>query len=261
MAVSPSLNPTEDFTLLSTLLPDMEHLDVPFHDWPTQRRFMLGTLRRGRDCWTGFEGPEGSGKTTNAANVALDLQPDFDLETQAIFTVDHLLEALDAGKKRQIYFLDEAANIFYNRDWNTWESKELTRIGRQMRIMESTWLVIMPDLDSLDPYLREERLLIRCYQPPYYDADGISNGPAKMMFRTEYFNYKEQRRVKRWFDAYDYECDSLDDDPSWPKYAERKEQNFAELVKRARKRRRDDADKQERAKKRKAKKAKPKKAG
>lgn len=225
----------------------MKHyLQVPFSDWPTQKRFMLGTLRAGRDMWLGFEGPEGSGKTTNAANIALDLAPGFDLPTQAIFTVDHLLETLAEGKKRQVYFLDEAANIFYNRDWNTWESKELTRIGRQMRIMESVWLVIMPDLDSLDPYLREERLLVRCYQPPYYTSDGISNGPAKMMFRTERFDYKEQRRVKRWHDVYDYECQPLDDDPGWQPYAQRKEANFGELVKRARKRRRDEAEKDDR---------------
>lgn len=235
-------------------------MDVPFSDWPSQRRFILGTLNRRRDTWIGFEGPEGSGKTTNAANVALDLNPDFDLELDAIFNVDHLLEALDRGRKRQIYFLDEAANIFYNRDWNSWESKELTRIGRQMRIMESVWCVIMPDLDGLDPYLREERLLMRCYQPPYYDSDGISNGPAKMMFRTERFDYKEQRRVKRWIDVYDYECESLDDDPSWTGYAERKEQNFGDLVTRARERRQAEAEKAARAEA-KAKKAPKRKAG
>lgn len=218
----------------------------PFQDWTGHRRFMLGTLRRGRDVWVGFEGPEGSGKTTNAANMALDLAPDFDLDRDAIFTVDQLLETLAQGRKRQVYFLDEAANIFYNRDWNTWESKELTRIGRQMRIMESLWLVIMPDLDSLDPYLREERLLMRCYQPPYYDTDGITNGPAKVMFREERFDYKEQRRVKRWVDIYDYECASLDDTQQWPDYQKRKEANFADLVQRARQRRRDERAKQER---------------
>ena len=222
------------------------YLDVPFHDWPTQKRFILGTVRRGRDCWAGFEGPEGSGKTTNAATVALDVSPGFDLEKHAIFNVDQLLEALDRGLKRQIYFLDEAANIFYNRDWNTWESKELTRIGRQMRIMESFWCVIMPDLVALDPYLREERLLMRNYQPPYYDADGMTNGPSKMMFRTERFDYSENARVKRWMDVYDYESHDLSGYPGWSGYNDRKEANFRELVKAARRRRDDEAKKEAR---------------
>lgn len=232
------------------------NIDVPFTDWPSQRRFILGSLRRGRDCWLGFEGPEGSGKTTNAANVTQDLQPEFDLEADAIFNVDHLLEALDRGKKRQVYFLDEAANIFYNRDWNTWESKELTRIGRQMRIMESVWCVIMPDLDSLDPYLREERLLMRCYQPPYYDSDGISNGPSKMMFRTERFDYKEQRRVKRWVDVYDFEANELEATRSGSGYNQRKEDNFKQLVRSARDRLQAEQAKEAKKKTNPAKKAK-----
>lgn len=215
-------------------------MDVPFHDWPSHRRFILGCVRRGRDAWFGFEGPEGSGKTTNAANVAISLNPAFDLERDAIFNVDQLFDALAKGRKRTIYFLDEAANIFYNRDWNTWEQKELTRIGRQMRIMESIWLVIMPDLDGLDPYLREERLLMRSYQPPYYDGDGMTNGPSKMMFRTERFDYKEQRRVKRWTDVYDFEATELEATRSGSGYNARKEANFNELVQAARKRRTDE---------------------
>lgn len=205
-------------------------LDVPFHDYATHLRFLRGNLQRKRDNWLGIEGAEGAGKTTIGMNLALDLKPDFSVKADAIFTVPQLLDVLAAERKGQLYFLDEAANIFYNRDWSTWESKELTKLGRQMRIMRSTWVVIMPDFDGLDPYIREKRIRTRIYQPPYYDGDGMTNGPGKVLWKTERFDYSEQRVVHRWVDVYDLEVHPLDGHPEWASYESRKERNFQALV-------------------------------
>lgn len=205
-------------------------LETPFSDYPTLLRFMGGNLKRRRDNWIGIEGPEGAGKTTIGMNLALDLKPTFSVSRDAIFTVSQLLDVLAEGRKGELYFLDEAANIFYNRDWSTWESKELTKLGRQMRIMRSTWVVIMPDFDGLDPYIREKRIRTRIYQPPYYDSDGMTNGPAKVLWKTERFDYTDQRIAHRWVDVFDLEVHDLDGHPEWGSYEARKETNFNGLV-------------------------------
>ena len=138
-------------------------VETPFNDYPSMLRFFRGNIKRKRDNWIGIEGPEGAGKTTIGMNLALDLKEDFDVQRDAIFTVAQLLDVLGEARKGELYFLDEAANIFYNRDWSTWEAKSLTKIGRQMPIMRSTWIVIMPDFDGLDPYIREKRIRTRIY--------------------------------------------------------------------------------------------------
>jgi len=204
-------------------------------------RFLQGNLKRRRDNWIAIEGPEGAGKTTDGMNLALDLKPTFSVEHDAIFTVNHLLDVLAQGRKGELYFLDEGANIFYNRDWNTWESKELTKLGRQMRIMRSTWIVIMPDFSGLDPYVRDKRIRLRIFQPPYFDADGMTNGPAKVLWRSaERFDYTEQEVQSRWVDVFDMgtpgqgeaagPVPSLEGHPEWKAYEARKEVNFQGLV-------------------------------
>lgn len=233
-------------------------LDTPFSDYPTMLRFMAGNLARKRDNWVGIEGPEGAGKTTIGMNLALDLKPDFSVARDAIFTVSQLLDVLAEERKGELYFLDEAANIFYNRDWSTWESKELTKLGRQMRIMRSTWVVIMPDFDGLDPYIREKRIRTRIYQPPYYDADGMTNGPAKVLWKTERFDYSEQRVTHRWVDLYDLPVHSLDGHPEWAAYEARKQGNFHGLVRSMQKRMKAEALRDQRREERESGKPKPK---
>lgn len=220
--------------------------EVPFSDYPGMLRFMRGNLLRKRDNWLGIEGPEGSGKTTVGMNIALDLKPDFSVARDAIFTVAQLLDVLAEGRKGELYFLDEAANIFYNRDWSTWESKELTKLGRQMRIMRSTWIILMPDFDGLDPYIREKRIRTRIYQPPYYDGDGMTNGPAKVLWKTERFDYTEQRVTHRWVDLWDLPVHPLDGHPEWDSYEARKEGNFQTQVKAMRQRLHKEQQREER---------------
>lgn len=231
--------------------------ETPFTDYGSMLRFMTGNLKRKRDNWIGIEGPEGAGKTTIGMNVALDLKPHFSVAKDAIFTIPQLLDVLAEERTGELYFLDEAANIFYNRDWSSWESKELTKLGRQMRIMRSTWIVIMPDFEGLDPYIREKRIRTRIYQPPYYDPDGMTNGPAKVLWKNERFDYAEQRVAHRWTDVYDLEVHSLDGHPEWESYEARKRSNFQGLIQSMQKRMKAETLRDQRREEREKAKAKP----
>jgi hypothetical protein len=149
----------------------------------------------------------------------------------AIFTVDDLLTAIINGKEGDVFLVDEGANVFYNRDWNTVESKELTRIQRQARILRATWLIAMPDFDGLDPYLRNHRTFTRIYAEPAFDGDGMVPGPARVLWRQEWFDYSEQRVVHRWEDVYSLEVPSLDGHPLWEGYERLKKQKVWQQAK------------------------------
>lgn len=193
------------------------------------------------------EGPEGSGKSTTAANIAKSIYSSFDMVQDTIKDLDHLLEVLARSEKRQLYMLDESINIFHNQDWSKWESKELSKLVRQMRIMQSVWILNQPDYDGLHPYVRENRIPIRIFHPPVYDADGMGNGPSQVFFKHRWFSYKDQRVVSRWQCVIEeLHVPSLDDTPDWQDYEQDKITNFRNLVGRIQDRRQADQAKQNR---------------
>lgn len=210
---------------------------APFQDGPGILRFLQGTMRRKRDFMVCSEGPEGAGKSTTTGNLCRALNPDFNVVQDTIMDLDHLLQVLAEGRRDWVYDLDEAINIFHNQDWATWEAKHLSRIIRQMRIMRCVWVLNVPDFEGLHPYLRDYRIRLRLYHQPVYDADGMGNEPPHVLWKSEWFSYKQQRVVHRWSDLFELEVDSLDDDPDWKGYEDKKEANFHRLVDEMRKRR------------------------
>lgn len=227
--------PAESLTRFS-LLAIVDH-SAPFTDYTGHRRFLIGNMARGRDNFLVFEGPEGVGKSTGAGNLARDLNPNFSLRYDIIRNTDDLLDRIlkesaedlelraqgidprtSPQVQRRVRMADEAADIFLNRDWSTVESKELLKIGRKTRILRGTWICNTPDLDNLDPWIRNSRVRTRFFYNPFFDSDGMATGPAQVLWKTERFDYAEQRRVVYWTDIYDYVCPSLDKDPEWFSY-------------------------------------------
>jgi len=194
-------------------------------------RFIQGTRRRKKDLMVGNEGPEGSGKSTTSGNLARTIDPSFDMRRDTIKDMDHLLQVLHEANKHSLYVLDEAVNVFHNQDWATWEAKHLSKIIRQMRIMESVWILNIPDFDGLHPYVRSVRIPLRIYHPPVYDADGMGNGPSQVFWKHQWFSFKEQRVVNRWQCIIDeFHVPTLDALPEWQAYETDKVVNFQALV-------------------------------
>jgi hypothetical protein len=225
----------------------------PFSTGTGLIRFIEGTLARKKDMWIANEGGEGTGKSTTSGNIAKVLKPGFSMRRDSIKDLDHLLQVLHDCVQGQLYVLDEAVNIFHNQDWAKWESKELSKIIRQMRIMKSVWILNQPDFDGMHPYVRNVRIPIRIYHPDEYedewsDNPGMTNGPPMVLWRQRYFSFKEQRVVYRWNRAIDeLHVDKLDDEPEWEGYEEDKIQNFKVLVEGMMHRRGVEAAKERRA--------------
>lgn len=209
----------------------MFNYSCPFNDAHGMIRFLQGNVRRRRDNMNVVHGPEGSGKSTTTGQICRRINPKFDLEEDTIFTTNHLLDVLEDCRKGQLINIDEGINVFHNQDWNTWQAKALTKLIRQMRIMASTWFISCPDFEGLHPYLRDYRVRLRLYHQPVWDQDGMGNGPAKILWKDEWFDYKEQAVVTRWIDLEnDLSVESLDDDPQHAAYDRKKEKNFRDLV-------------------------------
>lgn len=122
-------------------------------------------------------------------------------------------------------------NIFHNQEWATWESKALSRLIRQMRIMRSIWILNQPDFDGLHPYVRENRVPMRIIHPHVWDEDGLTNGPPQVFWKFQWFDYKQQAITRRWSCIIDeLHVQSMDAAPDWSGYEDDKVQNFKRLV-------------------------------
>jgi len=191
----------------------------------------VGQVHKGKDLMICNHGGEGTGKSTTAQNFIRVLEKRLGVKSTRIFNFDQLLAVFGKCLKGQIYELDEAINIFHNQDWATWEAKALTKIIRQMRIMKSLWILNVPDFEGLHPYLRDYRIPIRLYHPPEWTKEGLGNGPAKILVKSERFGYKAQQVECRWQDVGDFHSHCMDEDPEWEAYEESKVENFKGLVK------------------------------
>lgn len=208
---------------------------APFTDGVGCVDFLHGQMQRRKDFMFCSHGGEGTGKSTTTDNVLRALSKrhgyTYSERSSRIFDFPHLLDVLAEGKTCQIYNLDEAINIFHNQDWSTWQAKQLTKVIRQMRIMSSIWALNVPDFEGLHPYLRDYRIPLRFYHPPVWESDGLGNGPSRMLWKHERFDYKEQRVTHRWEDVGSFHAHNLDDDPGRKEYDQQKRDNFLRLVK------------------------------
>lgn len=197
---------------------------IPFHDWDSQIRFLRGNLNRGRDNFLVIHGPEGHRKSTTGMNYALTLNPNFNPDTDIIWDTEGLLNLIEREvanprpAQERVWFVDEGANLFYNREWATVENRGATKIQRKSRIVGGTWIVCLPDFEALDIYLREHRVFQRVYCPPYFDGDGATIGPSKVFWRSEWFSLKEGRVMHHWKYVYPLAVKRMDGNPAWERY-------------------------------------------
>lgn len=123
----------------------MTVVDRKIIQWPKTRRIFVRYLYDGildhfvEDCQRNIEneydnvivvfGREGSGKSTFAIELAKKLNPDFNLETDYIYTYEEMVQAItdpDMSDIGRVFLLDETSSIMNNRDAMTTSSK--TRI-------------------------------------------------------------------------------------------------------------------------------------
>lgn len=108
-----------------------------------------------------IEGKEGSGKSTLAIQLAMKINPEFDLETDYIYSYDEMIEAITDKEKDdrgRVFLLDETSAIMNNRDAMTSSSKNMVELLEMMRSRGWTLIMCIPSVERLDKYLRDYRI-------------------------------------------------------------------------------------------------------
>lgn len=147
---------------------------------------MRSHVEKGYDNIVVISGGEGSGKSNLAWNLCKAMDPDFNVETQYVYSVEDL-----KGKLRQgddfgaVWWLDEGSNIANNRDWNTQDSKDIIAILEMMRSRGWTLVMCIPHWERLDIYIRENRMryLLSCRPMSWEFSGDLERGYYELRMR------------------------------------------------------------------------------
>lgn len=182
----------------------MTVLDRKVVIWPKSHRIYVRYLLDGlmehfvEDCHKNVEneydniivvfGREGSGKSTYAIQLAMALDPNFDLETDYIYTYEEMVQAItdpDKSDIGRVFLLDETSSIMNNRDAMTTSSKNMVELLEMMRSRGWTLIMCIPSPDRLDKYLRDFRIryMIRVYEGSWEHRTERRRGYWELQFK------------------------------------------------------------------------------
>lgn len=178
---------------------------LPFWDYPSLIDHLAWNSIHDGDNLVAIDGQERSGKSTLARRIVNDLSdhtrkvlahlaekdarrqtdldnyPDFVPQRDIILNYEDWVESFDINRRYARYILDEASNIAFSRDFSRGETKEITKMSMQWGQLNSTVLMIIPNLHWLDSYFRDHRVQIRCH----VWRQGYKRGFATAQWRRE----------------------------------------------------------------------------
>lgn len=143
-----------------------------------------------------LDGPVSLGKSTLSFQIALFLDPNFDL-SKVTFTPEQWLQAIDKAKKGDCIILDEAMLIMSRSAMSMWNKKVITKLS-QIRSKNLFLIFNLPAYFDLDKNIALHRasLLLHCFTPSFR-----KKGHYKVYFPDEmkllyimgkkYYSYKK----------------------------------------------------------------------
>lgn len=123
--------------------------------------FIKQTIRKhNKDFMRLFCGYEGDGKTLLACKEALYFDPGFDVNTQAIYNLQQLIEFQNIyeGTPNKVAFLDEAVLQLLGEESNTKDSKNTKKLFVTHRDRGHIYFLCSPSPWLMNPYIREWRV-------------------------------------------------------------------------------------------------------
>lgn len=104
-------------------------------------------------------GAEGTGKSNLAYYLAKKFNPDFEIKDGYVYDFETMVTRLNSDKViGSVLWLDEATALLGNRDWAREENKSIIKVLQMMRSYGLTIIMCIPDLNSLDVYVRDKRV-------------------------------------------------------------------------------------------------------
>lgn len=125
----------------------------------------------------GFVGRPGSGKSTGAIRLALEMDPEWDIGKNYVYSVDDLRNVLKDGPSKRILLLDEASIILNSQNSRKSDDSEIVTLFDTLRSFGWTVIMAVPALKSLNKRIRDFHLdfLLACPERsliPGYDRRG-----------------------------------------------------------------------------------------
>lgn len=112
-------------------------------------------------------GKEGSGKSNLAYQICKAYDPDFQISTGYVYNMTELKEKILKGDlKGSIIWLDEGIVIADKRDWNSDQNKDFVKFLMTMRSLNISFVLCIPSWQSLDVYIRNNRIRYLCECKP-----------------------------------------------------------------------------------------------
>jgi hypothetical protein len=163
-------------------------------------------LKRDKDWLHVGIGGEGSGKSTLGWNscqfVANQLGTPFSNDN-VVFTLAELQEALLTLPNRSVIMFDEAEGVLYSRDAMSRNVKWLNKKLMSMRALNHFMWLNIPDLFSLDIYVRKFRVksLTECFEKELYTGLKLDMGYGveieEILTELGYFNIYDKHSINR----------------------------------------------------------------
>lgn len=119
--------------------------------------FIKARRARNQDTYIAVTGREGDGKSALGLTAALAIQPDLDPE-DVILTQKDYQRVYDPTAQEKTYVFDEAGRLFFNRNWNRKDQKDLIMEVMENRQNRNTVFLHLPQFKVLDKYVREGRV-------------------------------------------------------------------------------------------------------
>jgi len=155
-------------------------------------------IRKDDDCVICVDGRERSGKSVLAMQVACALDPTMTLD-RITYTPKDFRKQIFAAEKYQCVVLDEAMDIFYSKESQSWVNKffnkMLAKIGQKNLIV----ILVLPSFFELDKYpaLHRSRVLLHVYtnhkQRGYFAFYNYSKKLQLHIAGKKFYNYKTTR--------------------------------------------------------------------
>lgn len=131
----------------------------------------------------------GHGKSNLAMNLAIMIDPEFDIDTQMVNSFDEDYSFIDYTEKYmdvkyKAVLFDEAIVALFSKDSPTYSSKSITKLFNMNRQLNHYYILTVPDFWSIEKYTREQRTRSMLYVFPdrntrrrlyaYYSRDKIT---------------------------------------------------------------------------------------
>lgn len=170
---------------------------APFQGYLEMVHLLQQLQKQNDDALVVLDGPEGSGKSTVAFQLATAIQPDWEPETGLIIDYEDWESLYDLGTGR-VFVLDEGGDLMFSRDSMQRENKLVVRMFQMARIFNHIIIVCCPNIHWVDVYVRDHRALIYGHAHKVYHAEGVRRGIISWHWPSRKFNWQASEWETRW---------------------------------------------------------------